>query len=60
MRCRQRGEVLGGRQAGAQGDLFNRSSAGVLLTSDGGVVIAQFDLAFAENISEVAVAELPY
>ena len=37
-----------------------KASAGVLLTSDGGVVIAQFDLAVAENRSEVAVAELAY
>ena len=34
------------------------SSAGVLLNSDGGVVIAKFDLDFAENSGEVAVAEL--
>ena len=36
------------------------ASAGVYFTSDGGVVISQFDLAFAENISEVAVSELAY
>ena len=36
------------------------SSAGFSLNNDGGVVIAQFDLAFAENSSEVAVAELAY
>ena len=36
------------------------ASAGVSLTSDGGVVTAQFDLAFAENSSEVAVTELAY
>ena len=36
------------------------ASAGVSLTSDGGVVISQFDLDFAENSCEVAVAELAY
>ena len=36
------------------------ASDGVLLTSDGGVVVTQFELAFAENSSEVAVAELAY
>ena len=36
------------------------SSAGVSLTSDGGVVVAQFDLAFVEYGSEVTVAELAY
>ena len=32
------------------------ASSGVSLTSDGGVGIAQFDLEFTENSSEVAVA----
>ena len=36
------------------------ASAVVLFTSDGGVFIAQFDVAFAENSSEVTVAELAY
>ena len=36
------------------------ASAGVSLNSDGGVIIPQFDLDFAENSSEVAVAELAY
>ena len=36
------------------------TSAGVSLTSDGGVVIAQFESAFAEDGSEVTVAELVY
>ena len=36
------------------------ASAGVSLISDGGVVVAQFYLAFAEDSSEVAVLELAY
>ena len=36
------------------------ASTAVSLTSDGGVVVSQFDLAFAENNSEVSVAELAY
>ena len=36
------------------------ASAGVALTIDGGVVIAQFELAFVENSSEVSVAKLAY
>ena len=36
------------------------ASSGVLLTSDGSVVIAKFDLDFAEDSSEVAVIEMDY
>ena len=36
------------------------AGAGVSLNINGGFFIAQFDLAFAENSSEVAVAELAY
>ena len=51
---------MGGDRRGLREIYLIESSAGVLLTSDGGVGIAQFDLAFAENISEVAGAELAY
>ena len=36
------------------------SSSGVALTSDGGVIIGQLELAILEHISEVAVAKLAY
>ena len=35
-------------------------SDGISLTSGGDVVVAQFDLAFAENNSEFSVSELAY
>ena len=51
---------MGGDRRGIREIYAIEASAGVLLTSDIGVVIAQFDLPFAENNSEVAVAELAY
>ena len=56
----KRVKCLGGDRRGLRYIYIIESKSGVSLTSDGGVVIAQFDLAFAENISEVAVAELAY
>ena len=53
-------KFLGGNRRGIREIYVIESSSGVLLTSDGGVVTAQFDLAFAENSSEVAVAYLAY
>ena len=53
-------KCLGGNRRGIREIYIIEGSAWVSLTSDGGVVIAQFDLSFAENISEVAVAELAY
>ena len=47
--------MLGGRQAGAREIYVIESSAGVALTSDGGVVIAQLYLSVVEHSSEVAV-----
>ena len=55
MRCKGRGEVLGGNMRGIREIYVIDSSAGVSLTSDGGVVIAQLDLAVVEHSSEVAV-----
>ena len=49
-------ECLGGDRRVFREIYVIDSSAGVSLTSDGGVVIAQF----VEHISEVAVAELAY
>ena len=60
MCCRRRGEVLGGDRRRLREVYIIYASAGVSLKSDGSVVIAQFDLAFAENGSEVTVAELAY
>ena len=51
---------MGGDRQGLREIYVIKASAGVSLTSDGGVVIAQFDLEFAENSSEVAVTELAY
>ena len=53
-------KCLGGNMRGLREIYVIESSAGVLLTSDGGVVIAQLDLAVVEHSSEVAVAELAY
>ena len=53
-------KCLGGDRRGLREVYVIEASVGVSLTSYGGVVIAQFDLAFAENISEVAIAELAY
>ena len=53
-------KCLGGDRWGLREIRLIESSAGVLLTSDGGVVIVQVDLAVAENSTEVAVAELVY
>ena len=48
---------MGGNRQGLREVYVIESSA---LNSDGGVVIAQFYLAFAENSSEDAVKELAY
>ena len=53
-------KCLGGDRQGISEIYVIESSAGVLLTSDGGVGIAQLDLAVVEHSSEVAVAELAY
>ena len=53
-------KCLAGDRRGLREIYVIDSSARVLLTSDGGVVIAQLDLAVVEHISEVAVAELAY
>ena len=53
-------KCLGGNRRGFREIYIIDSSAGVLLTSDGGVVIAQLDLAVMEHSSEVAVAEFAY
>ena len=53
-------KFLGGDRRGLREIYVIEASDGVLLTIDGGVDIAQFDLAFAENSSECAVAELAY
>ena len=53
-------KCLGGDRRGLREIYVIEASAGVSLTGYGGVVIAQFELAFTENISEVAVAELAY
>ena len=47
---------LGGHRWGIREIYVIDSSAGVALTSDGGVVISQLDLAVVEHSSEVAVA----
>ena len=52
--------MLGGNRRGLREIYVIESSAGVSLTFDGGVVIAQLDLAVVEHSSEVAVAELAY
>ena len=49
-------KCLGGYRRGLREICVIDSSVGVSMTSDGGVVIAQFYLAFAENSSEVAVS----
>ena len=49
-------KCLGGNRWGIRETYVIEASAGVSLTSDDDVVIAQFNLAFAENSSEVAVA----
>ena len=51
---------LGDNRRGIREIYVIDSSAGISFTSDGGIVIAQFDLSFAENSSEVAVAEFAY
>ena len=53
-------KCLGGDRQGIRDIYVIESSAGVSLTSDGGVGIAQLDLAVVEHSSEVAVAELAY
>ena len=53
-------KCLRGDRRGIREIYVIESSAGVSLTSDGGVVIAQLDLAVVEHSSEVAVAELAY
>ena len=53
-------KCLGGDRRGLREIYVIEASSRVLLTSNGGAVIAQFYLAFAENSSEVAVAELVY
>ena len=53
-------KCLGGDRRGIREIYIIEASAGVSLTSDGGVIIAQFDLAFAEDGNEVTVAELAY
>ena len=51
---------MGGDRRGLREIYVIEASTGVLLTSDGGVVIAQFELYFTENSSEGAVPELAY
>ena len=53
-------KCLGGDMRGLREIYVIESSAGVSLTSDGGVGIDQLDLAVVENSSEVAVSELAY
>ena len=53
-------KCLGGDMWGLREIYVIESSDGVSLTSDGGVVIAQLDLAVVEHSSEVDVAELAY
>ena len=53
-------KCLGGNRRGLREIYVIDSSDGVALTSDGGVVISQLDLAVVEHSSEVAVAELAY
>ena len=53
-------ECLGGNRQGLREVYVIEAIVGVSLTSDGGVIIAQFELAFAENSNEVAVTELAY
>ena len=53
-------KCLGGNRRGLREIYLLDPSSGVALTSDGGVVIAQLDLAVVEHSSEVAVAELAY
>ena len=53
-------KCLGGGRRRLREVYVIEDSSGILLTSDGVVIIAQFDLAFAENSSEVAVTELAY
>ena len=53
-------KCLGGDRRGLREIYVIESGAGVSLTSDGGVVISQLDLAVVEHNSEVAVAELAY
>ena len=53
-------KFLGGDRRGLREIYVIESSAGFLLTSDGGVGIAQLDLAVVEHSSEVAVSKLAY
>ena len=53
-------KCLGGNRRGLRDIYVIESTAGVSLTSDGGVGIAQLDLAVVEHSSEVAVSELAY
>ena len=60
MRCMRGVNCLGGDSWGLREIYVIEASAGISLTSDVGVVIAQFDLVFSESSSEVAVVELSY
>ena len=51
-------KYLGDDRRGIREIYVIEANSGVSLTIDGGVFIAQFDLAFAENSREVAVTEL--
>ena len=53
-------ECLGGDRRGFREIFVIDYRSGVLLTSDGGVVIAQLESDIVEHSSEVAVAELTY
>ena len=53
-------KCLWGDRQGLREIYVIESSAGVSLTSDGGVVIDQLDLAVVEHSGEFSVAELAY
>ena len=53
-------KCLGGNRRRLREVYVIDASSGVSFTSDGGVVVAQIEFAFAENSSEVAVIELAY
>ena len=53
-------KCLGGNRRGLRDIYVIESSAGVSLTSDGGVVISHLEMAVVEHSSEVAVVELAY
>ena len=53
-------KCLGGDRRRLREIYVIQASVGVSLTSDGGVVIAQFVLAFAEDGCEVTVVEFSY